>query len=192
VKFLVACTPNGATSFISPVFVGPITDYQLTSSSGFLEILKDKPGIPIMADRGFTIKDILQKINVDLNLPAFMEGRIQLPPEQVQEDRKIASLRIHVERAMGRLKSYNKPNCICVCISFWHPVLVPPPPHLLDGDNEDYWDQLSDSDGESIECSKSFESNWHYIICANVFITLCIGYMLPLETIETIFALNLR
>jgi len=43
-----------------------------------------------MAGRGFTIKDLLQKLNVDLNLPVLMEGRAQLPPEQ--EGRKIASL----------------------------------------------------------------------------------------------------
>jgi len=42
VKFLVACTPKGTISFISPVFVGSITDVQLTSSFGFLETLKDK------------------------------------------------------------------------------------------------------------------------------------------------------
>ena len=56
-KFLVACTPNGAISFISTVFVGSISDVQMTSASGFLAALEDKPGIPIMADRSFTIKD---------------------------------------------------------------------------------------------------------------------------------------
>ena len=103
VKFLVACTPNGAISFISPTSVWSIIDVQLINSSGFLDILKDKPGTSIMADRGFTIKDMLQKSNTDLNLPLFMEGRAQLFEEQVQEGRKIASLRIHVKRAIGRL-----------------------------------------------------------------------------------------
>ena len=106
-KFLIACTPNGAISFISPVYVGSISDVQLTRCSGFLETLKDKPGISIMADRGFTIKDMLKELNVALNLPPFMEGRSQLPASQVQEGRKIASLRIHVERAIGRVKNYS-------------------------------------------------------------------------------------
>ena len=106
VKFLVACTPNGAISFISPTSVWSIIDVQLINSSGFLDILKDKPGTSIMADRGFTIKDMLQKSNTDLNLPLFMEGRAQLFEEQVQEGRKIASLWIHVERAIGRLKNF--------------------------------------------------------------------------------------
>ena len=52
IKFLVACTPNGAICFISPVFVGSISDVELTKLSGFLEVIKDKPGIAIMADRG--------------------------------------------------------------------------------------------------------------------------------------------
>ena len=105
-KVLVACTPNGAISFISPVYVGSISDVQLTSCSGFLETLKDKPGISIMADRGFTFKDMLKELNIELNLPPFMEGRSQLPALQVQKGHKIASLRIHVERAIGRIKYY--------------------------------------------------------------------------------------
>ena len=42
-----------------------------------------------------------------LNLPPFMEGRSQLPASQVQEGHKIASLRIHVERVIGRVKNYS-------------------------------------------------------------------------------------
>ena len=41
-KFLVACTPNGAISYISPVFVGSISDVELTCESGFLKTLDDK------------------------------------------------------------------------------------------------------------------------------------------------------
>ena len=48
-----------------------------------------------MADRGFTIKESLSRLNIELNLPPFMEGRGQLPPEEMQQGRSIASLRIH-------------------------------------------------------------------------------------------------
>ena len=61
---------------------------------------KDKPGISIMADRGFTIKDMLKDIGI-LNIPPFMERRTQLSSKEVQEGRRIASVRIHVERAIG-------------------------------------------------------------------------------------------
>ena len=42
-KFLVACTPNGTNSFVSPVFVGSISDIELMRELGFLTTLQDKP-----------------------------------------------------------------------------------------------------------------------------------------------------
>ena len=88
-KFLIACTPNGCIYFVSPLYVGSISDVEITRVSGFLTQLKDKPGISIMADRGFTVKDMLQAIGVELNIPPFMEGRQQLPAEEVQEGRRM-------------------------------------------------------------------------------------------------------
>ena len=85
------------------MYVGSITDVELTHISGQLTALEDKPGISIMADRGFTIKDMLKKLKIDLNIPPFLDGRSQLPPEEIEAGRKIASLRIHVERVIGRL-----------------------------------------------------------------------------------------
>ena len=86
-----------------------------------------------MADRGFTIKDMLKDIGIDLNIPPFMEGRAQLPAKEVQEGRRVASVHIHVERAIGRMKNFailqgtfpismsriiNQVVCVCVCISY--------------------------------------------------------------------------
>ena len=84
-----------------------------------------------MADRGFTIKDQLAEVGVSLNLPPFMEGRKQLPAEEVLRGRQIASVRIHVERVIGRIKNYSyfennianhnglnsKSNCFCLCMA---------------------------------------------------------------------------
>lgn len=102
VKFLVACTPNGSISYMSPVYVGSISDVELTEVSGFLDVIKDKAGISVMADKGFTIRDML---NVDLNIPAFLNKK-QFSVQDISKGRKIASLRIHVERAIGRIKNY--------------------------------------------------------------------------------------
>ena len=77
-KFLVACTPNGAVSYISPLYVGSISNVELTRVSGFLQTLEGKEGISIMADRGFTVKDQLSEMGVHLNIPPFLEGRTQL------------------------------------------------------------------------------------------------------------------
>ena len=53
------------------MYVGSILDVELTSRSGFFVKLEDKPGISIMADRGFTIKDLLKELRIDLNIAFF-------------------------------------------------------------------------------------------------------------------------
>lgn len=60
-----------------------------------------------MADRGFIIKDQLCEIGVELNIPLFLEGRQQLPLDEVQKGRQIVSLMIHVEQATGRINIFN-------------------------------------------------------------------------------------
>ena len=80
---------------------------ELTQLSGFLEVARGKAGISVMADRGFISKELLNNIGVELYIPPFMEGRQQLPPQEIQTGIKIASLRIHIERAIGRMKLYS-------------------------------------------------------------------------------------
>ena len=59
-----------------------------------------------MADRGFTIGDLLFPMRVKLNIPAFTKGKDQLSESDVTETRRIAHVRIHVERAIRRLKVF--------------------------------------------------------------------------------------
>lgn len=159
VKFLVACNPNGAICFISQVFVGSISDVELTKMSGFLEKLEDKPGISIMADRGFTIKDLLSRLHIELNIPPFLNEQKQLPSTEVVVGRKIASLRIHVERAISRIKTYsilkgtipismarltNQIVYVCAFLTNFQPALVTFPTSSTESDVEDYFQHLSD------------------------------------------------
>ena len=167
-KFLVGCTPNGAVSFISQLYVGSISDVQLTSISGLIDKLKGKLNISVMADRGFTIRDQLRAINVDLNIPPFMEGRGQLPASEVLEGRKIASVRIHIERVIGRIKSYailkgtlpitlsriaNQIVCVCAWLVNFQTVLIPPEPieelNQVDEYLDSYFDTESDYDADT-------------------------------------------
>ena len=55
------------------MYVGSISDVELTRVSGFLSTLEGKQGISIMADRGFTIKDMLKELHIELNVPPFLE-----------------------------------------------------------------------------------------------------------------------
>jgi len=56
---LVACTPNGTVNFISDLYVGSISDVELTHVCGMAQNLDGKENISVMADRGFTIRDQL-------------------------------------------------------------------------------------------------------------------------------------
>ena len=46
-------------------------------------------------------------MHVKLNIPPLLNGRQQLDENEVVETRRIASLRVHVERAIERIKNYH-------------------------------------------------------------------------------------
>ena len=60
-----------------------------------------------MADRGFEIQDLLASKKVYLNIPPFMRSKDQLNPDEEDETREIASVCIHVERAIKSVKNFN-------------------------------------------------------------------------------------
>ena len=64
-------------------------------------------GDTVMADRGFTIDDLLDK-SVELNIPPFLKDKGQFDSSEVASTRSIASVRIHVERVIGRVRRYRK------------------------------------------------------------------------------------
>ena len=57
----------------------------------------------MLADRGFTVHEQVWFHQAELNIPAFTRGKKQLEPVDVEETRKIANVRIHVERVIGIL-----------------------------------------------------------------------------------------
>ena len=57
-----------------------------------------------MADRVFDIQNIVAAKKIKLNIPPFMRGKEQLSLEEEFETRSIASVRIHVETAIERIK----------------------------------------------------------------------------------------
>ncbi|XP_037498663.1 uncharacterized protein LOC119372258 [Rhipicephalus sanguineus] len=104
-KGLVGTTPNGLVSYVSELFAGSMSDRECVIQSGFLN-LEFGQGDVVMADKGFRIDDLLEEKGVDLNLPPFLhEGK--LPKVKVDETREIASLRIHAERSINRIKSFH-------------------------------------------------------------------------------------
>ena len=104
-KALIGITPSGAVSFVSSLYSGNVSDKELFAQSGILGLLEK--GDSVMADRGFDVHDLLQSVGVELNIPPYLSGRPQLDEPELVETRRIASLRIHVERAIERIKNYH-------------------------------------------------------------------------------------
>ena len=108
IKYLICITPSGHVSFVSEGWSCRASDKIITSCSGFLD--KIEFGDMIMADRGFTIAEELARRGALLEIPSFTVGRSQLSARDVDTTRKIANVRIHVERVIGRMRKYNLIN----------------------------------------------------------------------------------
>ena len=74
----------------------------ITDNCGMLNNLL--PGDVVLADRGFDIAESTALYCAKVEIPAFTKGRKQLGPLDVEKTRKIASVRIHVERVIGLLR----------------------------------------------------------------------------------------
>ena len=75
--------------------------------SGLIDKLE--PNDNCMADSGFDIRDLVAKRRATLNIPPLSKGK-QLYTEACTQTRRIAAVRIHVERAIQRLKGF-KSQC---------------------------------------------------------------------------------
>ncbi|KAL2086789.1 hypothetical protein ACEWY4_017848 [Coilia grayii] len=124
---LIGVAPNGVITFVSDLYGGSTSDKAITADCGVLQHLE--PGDMVMADKGFTIRDILPA-DVSLNIPTFLVNG-QFTMQEVNYNRRIASARIHVERSIQRLKTFrilsyipyqykkhaNKTLKACVCLT---------------------------------------------------------------------------
>ncbi|XP_076085158.1 uncharacterized protein LOC143055969 [Mytilus galloprovincialis] len=112
-KGLVGVDPRGSITFSSMLFAGSISDKEITKESGFYRLLKDlissgkvNVGDGVMADKGFTIEKELKEIGLQLNIPPFASSGSQMKSADVNETIKIAKHRVHVERAIARVKQF--------------------------------------------------------------------------------------
>ena len=107
-KALIGITPSGAVSFISKLYGGSISDRELFIESSILDKLDT--GDSVMVDEGFNVADILDSRSMKLTIPP-RKSSDQFTESELLETR-IASLRIHVERAIGRIKTFHILNLI--------------------------------------------------------------------------------
>ena len=104
IKYFIGISPAGAVTFLSHGWGGRISDKQLTIESGFLDLLTFRDSI--LAHRGFLNAEEVATRGAVLAIPSFTRGKSQMPAKDVDESRKIAQVRIYVERVIGRLKTF--------------------------------------------------------------------------------------
>ena len=74
----------------------------MTENCGLLNKLL--PGDTVLANGGFDIKDSVGLFCATVTLPAYTRGKKQLSGIEVEQTRRIANIRIHVERVIGNVR----------------------------------------------------------------------------------------
>ena len=93
-------------SHLCQLYYGSLSDREIVERSGLLDPKMFDNGDEIMADKGFKIRDLTDKIGVKLNLPIFLGSRPQFEATETVINQKIASNRIHVERFINKVKKF--------------------------------------------------------------------------------------
>ncbi|XP_014296442.2 uncharacterized protein LOC103575377 [Microplitis demolitor] len=105
IKYLISCTPDRIVNFISPGFGGRTSDAEIVSQSGYLDRLK--PGAAVLADRGFKhIENLVIAKSCTLIRPPTVFSAQKPSHEEVIATKRIASLRIHIERLIRRIREF--------------------------------------------------------------------------------------
>lgn len=102
-KYLIGICPQGIVSFVSEGWGGRTSDKHITEHCGILDQLTQ--GDVVLADRGFDIADTLGLYCARLHIPAFTKGKKQLSALEVETTRRLANVRIHVERVIGLVRN---------------------------------------------------------------------------------------
>lgn len=141
IKFLIGIAPSGAISFVSKPIGGSASNKQIVKMTNIVELFSE--GDICMADHGFNVKDLLLKKGVRLEIPPFqnnLPSTNQFTDKDNVRSREEANARIHVERAIGRLKEFRlmsgpvslsmkdmmeDASVICAALVNLQPILVP-------------------------------------------------------------------
>ena len=130
-KILLSITPNGAFNFVSKAWGRRTSDVHGTRESEFYDIFEQHD--KVMADRSFTVAEDLLLQHAKLHIPPGKGGQEQFSKSEVKKTKEIANLRIYVEQAIRRLKTFrieknelpistlgNLDNIIAVCAAIYN------------------------------------------------------------------------
>ncbi|XP_028177251.1 uncharacterized protein LOC114365028 [Ostrinia furnacalis] len=106
VKYLISCTPNGLVNYVSQGFGGRASDVTIVENCKFLNGLQ--PGTCILADRGFKhLEQMLHEKGMKLLRPPSVSAGTKLSKSEVRQTKIIASLRIHIDRVIRRVREFH-------------------------------------------------------------------------------------
>ena len=91
-KGLVGIAPSGGITFVSELFDGSISDVEIVKRCGILQKELWSDSDSLMAERGFTVQNLLKPLGVSLDILAFLQGREQLTIEEVTEIQTLNSV----------------------------------------------------------------------------------------------------
>lgn len=108
-KILIGVTTNGMVLFVSRLWGGNASDRHIVQNDDLIPKLS--PGDVIMADKGFTIDDLLPA-NIGLNVPPRVSTKSQMSSSEFFKTAHIASARIVVEMKMEQVKNFQILNSV--------------------------------------------------------------------------------
>lgn len=100
-KGMIGIAPHGAVTFVSSLYQGAISDKEILKQSGIVPLLN--PSMAIMVDKGFLVEDC---VPCKVHIPTFLSKRAQLSRSDIRKTQSIARLRVHIERAIRRVKEH--------------------------------------------------------------------------------------
>ncbi|XP_070392782.1 uncharacterized protein [Dermacentor albipictus] len=104
-KILVCETPGGHISYVSNAYGGRASDSFITKECRVLE--KFLPSIDsVMVDKGFLIDKLCLEHHIKMVRPPFLKTKKQLSKDDAERNQSIAAARVHVERAIQRMKAF--------------------------------------------------------------------------------------
>lgn len=105
IKFLVAILPTGGICFVSRAWDGKVSDRHIIEKCGFLDMVN--PGDLIMADKRFTISDLLAKKFAFLHVsPPLLNEQPQFKSSDINDTCDITEARLRVERTLDEVKRF--------------------------------------------------------------------------------------
>lgn len=104
-KFLIGITPSGLISYVSKGYGGRASDKAIFCNENIINKLD--PHDAIMVDKGILIEKECEEHLVKLIRPPFMRKQKQLSKDDATITANIARARVHVERVIQRIKTFN-------------------------------------------------------------------------------------